>query len=244
MRIRTIVVVVAAIAAFAATAAGASAAEPAFFECAKLKGGGFADKLCSEGAGGSKGKYELAEGVATKTELTAKINELTVAGESFELSCTKSALTGRITGPKTVGHVLIELTNCELGGVACGASVGHHRGVIELGPLAGTLGYISASGHTVGIELEPETGTILSEFGCKPSGPPQYRLRGALFGAVSGNVNSFTKIFGITPDSGAFEGGESVGLQAEQIEGAESEAVTVVGSTWRMKTKTEVEVKA
>src|ERR1700729_2711893 len=54
------------VAMFALTAmvsASASAAEPEFYECAKVAGGKFADKKCSTPGSGKTAKYELQEGI-------------------------------------------------------------------------------------------------------------------------------------------------------------------------------------
>ena len=247
--VRTAIVVLASLGICGVAAAQASAAEPAFFECAKLKGGAFKDKLCSE-PGGGKGKYELAEGVGIDPEVTGKINETRITSENpesgFEIGCEKSrVLSGRLASPTRFSGVKIELANCEGGFLTCGATVGSHMHVIEAGPLAGPIGYISHESHTVGVELTPETGSTLAEFRCGGTGPPEYRLKGAIFGTLGGDINAFSKSFQIAVGGTlSFEGGEPNRLEVEEIATARTEVVRLSGTPWKLKGKSFLEAKA
>jgi hypothetical protein len=247
--LRTAIVVMAAVGIFGVTAAQSSAAEPAFFECAKLKGGEFKDKLCSE-PGAGKGKYELTEGVGANPELTGKISETLIAGESpdsgFEIGCEKSrVLSGRLASPTSFSGVMIQLANCDNGLLDCGATIGHHTHLIDIGPLAGPIGYISRGSHTVGVDLTPETGSTLAEFRCGGTGPPEYRFKGAIFGTLGGDINVFSKPFQIAVGGTlSFEGGEPNPLEVEEIATTQTEVVRLSGTPWKMKGKSLLEVKA
>lgn len=244
MRHAVLAIVMAAL--FGALAANAAAAEPAFFECAKLKGGAFADKLCSESAA-SKGKFELQEGISGKKKtFSAKAADIQLEGESLELLCLHVRMAGEVTAPSAVGHVTITMESCTTGaGLYCGAAVGHHRGVIELGPLSGTLGYIDAATRQVGLDLAPESGRVLGQFGCNAGDTPEDQLVGSLLGALSGDVDAVGKSFALgETGSGSFEGDEPQRLEALPIGSSEAEPLTVHAGTLKGTTGGDWEVKA
>lgn len=243
MRIRAAFWLLTAVVACAAMASAASAAEPAFYECAKLKGGAFGNKTCSEAAMPGKGKFELAEGIGSKHAFSSKIETFRMDVGELEITCEKSRLSGEFTSTTSLGNVHIELANCNEG--ECGEKVVHHVGVIEVGPLAGPIGYVSKETHEVAVNLAPESGTTLAEFNCAKAGPPAYRLKGSLFAKFETGVNAFTK----TPKlkatgNGAFEGGGPNPLQLETIEAATVEDITVSTSTWLLRDKSLLEIKA
>lgn len=246
---RVAILVVALLAIGTVTASAASASEPAFFECAKLSGGVYKDKLCSE-PGGAKGKYELQEALGAAHEVTGKINTIHLDGEgaesAFEVGCEKSrVLGGRLTSPTSFGGVEIELANCDTGNLDCGALIGHHMHVIDLGPLAGPIGYISRGSHTVGVDLGPESGSTLAEFRCGGTGAPEYRLKGSIFGTLGGDTNTFSKGLQITLGGAlGFEGGEPNRLSVEEISTTATEDLALSGTPWSLKTKSALELKA
>jgi len=86
--VRMASVALAALGLCGATAAAASAAEPAFFECAKISGGAFKDKLCSE-PGAGKGKFELQEGIGASGEVSTEIHQTRIEGER---NCSRSTM--------------------------------------------------------------------------------------------------------------------------------------------------------
>ncbi len=237
-------IVLAAVSLCGVLSAAASAAEPAFYECAKLKGGAYKDKLCSE-PGAGKGKFELAEGIGAAHTFSGKIRTFGINSEEIEIECENSRISGELTSPTSFGNFRIELANCNRGSTDCGATVGHHKNVIEVGPLAGPIGYTSRELHTVAVALTPETGTSLAEYRCGGSGPPEFRLKGTIFGALSGNVNHFAKTFTVaTTGPPNFEGGEPNPLEVEDIASSQRETVGVFGSPWGLKAKSALEIKA
>jgi hypothetical protein len=194
------------VALFALTAvavSSASAAEPAFYECAKLTAkpftGKYTDKKCSkeataeEKAAGKKNKYELKEGIGAKGGVKgfkgkggkATLHTPAVGGE---VTCKSFGDTGKVSTPTTETDVVSTFKTCESLKKKC-ASPGQKAGTIVTNPLKGSLGYISKSAKTVGVDLSPESGTVLAEFNCEGL---EIVTTGAVIGTMS-PVNVFTK---------------------------------------------------
>jgi len=181
------VVALAMFALFAVTAAGASAAEPAYFECAKVTGGKF-EKGC--GKEGGKGGYELKEGIGKKHGFKGKGGKATLhtAAVKGEVTCGGFKDSGELTSPTTQGKVLSTFSKCTSLGKNCN-SPSAKKGTITTNLLSGTLGRIK--GTEVGVALKAETGTVLAEFECE--GLIKVKVTGSVIGHIS-PVNTFSKV--------------------------------------------------
>ena len=193
---------VAVFAMAAVVSASASAAEPAFYECAKLTAkpytGKFTDKACSKAASaeeiaaGKKNKYELKEGIGTKGKAfkgkgpAATLHTPAVGGE---VTCKSFADTGFINTPTTENKVVSTFKTCESLKKKC-LSPGAKAGTIVTKNLQGALGYISKSPLKVGVVLSPETGTVLAEFNCEGL---EIETTGSVIGEQKGDINVFNK---------------------------------------------------
>jgi hypothetical protein len=194
------------VAVFAMTAlvsASASAAEPAFYECAKLTAkpytGKYTDKKCSKEATkteqeeGKKNKYELKEGVGPKGKPfkgkggKATLHTPAVGGE---VTCKSFKDEGHIATPTTESKVISTFSSCESLEKRC-TSPGAKTGSIVTKNLKGKLGYISKSPLKVGVQLEAETGTVLAEFTCEGL---SIVTTGAVIGEQKGDINVFSKV--------------------------------------------------
>jgi hypothetical protein len=182
-------------------AAGASAAEPALYECAKapkVEGkytGKYTDKKCSKEASpaekeaGKTNKYELQEGIGKGKAFKGKgsganLEVVTVGG----VACTSSGDSGKFTGPKSAGDVVVIFKGCELSGHKC-ENTGK-AGEVKTNPLKGEIGYISKATHEVGVDLSAETGLYEAQFHCGEIG---MRVSGSVIGVVTSAINVFTK---------------------------------------------------
>ncbi len=201
---------------FAIAAVSASAAEPAFYECAKVTGGKYS-KGCK--AEGGKGGYELREGIGAKHAFKGKGGKATLHTPAVggEVTCASFADKGELTSPTTEGKVVSTFSKCTSLGKSC-HSPGAKPGTIVTNPLKGSLGYINKAKDEVGVDLSAETGTVLAEFECEG-------LSIVTTGSVIGHqtpVNVFTKTMKSTfvvnsegfQDVKSFEGGPTDVLES------------------------------
>jgi len=203
MRIFTLLTVLGALVASVATAVAAAAAEPAFFECAKVGSGEFTSKTCS---GGGPGKFSLKEGTGRKLTFSLKSSLVELNSEAVEVSCLKTKLSGENTSATTVGGVFIKMSGCaEFPMISCTSS-GQKPGVILLGPLSGSLGYLNKAAKEVGVDLTGEGGHPLGEFACAGT---DFQLKGSVIGLRGGDIDAVSKTFSLKFGGfDAFEGGE------------------------------------
>lgn len=217
---------IAAFALAAVAAASASAAEPALYECAKAAKsgkkytGGYNNKTCSEANATHEGKYELKEGIGKGKAFkgkggTANLEIQSVGG----VSCTSSSDTGKFTGPKTGGNIVVVFEGCELLHHPCTNT--SKSGEIKTNPLKGEVGYIEGgkAAHEVGVELSAESGPYEAEFRCAEG---EFRVSGGVIGLVTSPKNVFTKEAGFLFQQSAgvqkykkLEGGPEVNLWTE-----------------------------
>jgi hypothetical protein len=191
------------VAVFALTAlvsASASAAEPAFYECAKLTvkpyKGKFTDKKCSKEATakeqeeGKKNKYELQEGVGKGKVFKGKGGSATLHTPAVggEVTCTSFGDTGKIATPTTETGILSTFKGCTSLKKKC-ASPGQKAGTIVTNKLKGVLGYINKAKHEVGVALSAEGAGNLAEFNCEGI---EIETSGSVIGTLE-PVNVFTK---------------------------------------------------
>jgi hypothetical protein len=121
---------------------------PEFGRCVKVGGGGaYTTPGCTAESTTETGAYSWVRGASEGGFTTALKPATTVkleAANKEKVTCTGESSTGRITGPKTVGNVVIKLTGCESLGEAC-TTAGLAAGELQTSTLEGTLGIISAT---------------------------------------------------------------------------------------------------
>jgi hypothetical protein len=213
-------------AALAVAAASATAAEPAYFECAKVATGTgkFSDKKCSKAGEGKTGKYELKEGIGKGKPFKGKGTKATLKTPTVggEVVCGANKNVGHLTSPTHAAGVVVTFSGCTSVGKKC-ASARQKAGTIVTKTLTADLGYIAKSTHKVGELLKAETGSIQAEFSCEGL---SIVVTGGVIGEIT-PVNTFTKTSNLsfTLTGGGlqtvtkFEGGSTTVLEAE-INGA------------------------
>jgi hypothetical protein len=172
--------VVAACAVAVATAIGAgsisvASAEtaPEFGRCVKAAAvkeegklvfhGAFTKATCLEESPTHTGHFEWEPGVV-KTGV--KISLKPVAKDFFEgaeellkVECTNETGSGTISGPKTVGGIVLTLTGCELfrgaGSLGACSAPGHAAGELQTSTLNGTIGWQNKAKKLVALSLSP-----------------------------------------------------------------------------------------
>jgi hypothetical protein len=184
------------VALLAATAAvsTASAAEPAFFECAKLKGGKFKGGCKEESA---KGNTELVEGVGTGKPLKGKGGEfrhyIPAIGDRGRFCTATKKVVGSLATPTTQKGVVLTWTGCEWTGKKC-ESAGQPHGTVVTNALEGTLGYVNAAEHRVGIDFTGEGGPDLASWDCEGL---EFEVGGSLIGEIT-PANTLTSTYTVT----------------------------------------------
>jgi hypothetical protein len=184
------------VALFAATAAvsTASAAEPAFFECVKLKGGKFKGGCKEESA---KGSAELVEGVGKGKLLKGKGGEfrkyVPAVGDRGPFCTGPTKTVGNLATPTTQKGVVLMFSVCEAGGKRC-TTPGQKTGNVATNALEGTLGYVNAAEHRVGIDFKGESGPDLATWSCEGL---EYEVSGSLIGEIT-PVNTLTTAYTVT----------------------------------------------
>jgi hypothetical protein len=198
-RVITLGLCLAALSAMAAvaTTAAASAAEPAFFECAKLKGGKYKGG-CKEES--TKGTAELVEGVGKGKTFKGKGTEfrkyVPAINDKGPFCTGTSKVVGKQVTPTVQKGVVLTFSECEAGGKRC-KSAGQKTGTVATEPLEGALGYVNAAEHRVGLDLAGEGGPVMMSWSCEGL---EYEVTGSLIGEISpvGVVtNTYTVTFAL-----------------------------------------------
>jgi hypothetical protein len=172
----------------------ASAAEPAFFECAKLKGGKYKGGCKEESA---KGAAELVEGIGKGKPIKWKSSTFSPFAPAInggKLKCTKVKMTGALTGTTSFNGLHLVESNCFGGTSKFCTSAGQPPHTVVSGPLEGTLGYINAAEHRVGLELQGEGGADLFDYNCEGL---EEDVGGSVIGEIT-PVNAFTNAYSIS----------------------------------------------
>ncbi|MGH2863791.1 MAG: hypothetical protein ACRDJX_00920 [Solirubrobacteraceae bacterium] len=204
-----------------ATAAGAGAAEPAFYECAKVAHGEFDGAFC-EGTGHGKPRWDLREGLG-KRKHSFFIKAGATRFDRPPYACTSSSLSGDLTSTTSFGHMRITLDGCtgSAGVAPACTSAGQRLGVVVLAPLSGVLGYIDREAHEVGVSVSSEDGGPVAAMKC---GGASFQLNGSLVGVLFGaDVNNVEKRFKLRFAS-VLEGFP----QVEQLEGGPPDTLSVL----------------
>ncbi len=165
---RAIVVAFCAALLSAIAAPASGAAEPAFYECVKVKGGKYQAGCTEEGG---KGGFEAVEGIGKPTALKASLTELEASiprqAARGELACKKIKFAGSLGSPTSMRGITITGTGCKerTREFTC-TTPGEPAGTVMSGPLGGTLGYIDAAEHRVGIDFTREGAGPILEYAC------------------------------------------------------------------------------
>lgn len=173
----------------------AAAAEPAFYECAKVKGGGFKDKQCTREAGSVKGeKFELREGIRKGKAFKGKGGEvrLYVPAIDAPLPCTGSKDEGKLASPTSVEHLVLIFTGCSTMFRPC-TSTGAKRGEVRTEPLDGRLGEIAPGSPGLLVSAHTAKGAAsIASIACEGL---SIEVSGSIIGEISGDVNVLSKSF-------------------------------------------------
>lgn len=211
---------VAVFALVAAASSSASATTPTYYECAKAAKsgktytGGYNNSTCTEVNAKGEGKYTLQPGRGKDKVFKGKGGAATLYTPAVggEVKCGASKDEGYINATfNGQEKVLVSFSKCTTSGKKC-TSAGAKAGEIKTNPLEGSLGYISASGPKVGIDLTGEGGKPSASFDCEGL---EIVTSGSVIGEVTGDINtidaSYTDAFTVN-GSGvqvptSFEGG-------------------------------------
>ena len=172
----------------------ASAAEPAFFECAKVMGGKFKGPCQVEGP---KGNHELQEGTGKGKPVKGKgttLSPFAPAINGGKLECTKTTLTGSLANATTFKGLRIVEKGCFGGTSRFCTSAGQPPHTVVSNLLEGTLGYINAAEHRVGLDLRGEGGADLFNYNCEGLTED---VGGSAIGEIT-PVNALTNAYTVT----------------------------------------------
>jgi hypothetical protein len=200
----TIGVCVALMAVFAAiSVASASAAEPALYECAKLKKNsktkkyeGKYEKGCEKTNAKGEGKYEIKEGIGKGKAFKGKSKGSNLEVRGFGgITCTSSTDTGKFTSPTTGDDIVATFKGCQFNGKKCES--GATAGEIVTNKLSGGVGYLEkgAKPPKVGVDIKAETGEVLAAMQCSLSishREQEFEVIGSVIAEVT-PLNKFTK---------------------------------------------------
>jgi hypothetical protein len=154
-------------------------AGPEFGRCVKVGGGGvYTNSGCTAESATETGAYDWVRGAAKGGYKTALKPTTTIKLEARSkevVTCTGESSSGLITGPKTVGEVIIKLTGCGSLGAPC-STAGLPAGELQTATLEGTLGIISTTekeGKEIvhpGLSLHAASNAPFLEYTCNISG--------------------------------------------------------------------------
>lgn len=200
--------------------------------------GAFDDSACSEPDPEHKGHFELTEGVVKGKPFKGRLSggaEFAIPEHFFrEVHCLGGKDQGVVTGATTLNRVVISLTGCEMPAFGKCNSAGAARGEIDTAPLSGSLGYIDASTHSVGVDLSGEGGAPFAEFSCEFG--MTIRIVGSDVIEITGEqLEVFGKVFELRSSAAeALEGGPIDRLEWEgkitEPEFSEPEPAPLLGS--------------
>lgn len=177
-----------------------SGGPPDFGRCIKTTGGKYEDSGCTATGTGKNYEWYAAFGSSqplAKTSFTEAIKEATNAVlETVNkniVTCESASGTGKYTGNKTIGSVVLTFTGCTAFGMSCTSS-GSATGTIVTKSLEGVIGIEELGAepllNTVGQDLYPvgHTGPI-GEFSC---GGIAMSIAGSIISPVNSNAMKLT----------------------------------------------------
>lgn len=225
-------------------AAGASAAaetKPYIVQCRETPGKGqWEDGQCSHTK--PNGGWETRAGGSMNDETfgaTSGASVLKTTPLGNELKCSSDVISGKITGPKTVGNVVITFSRCKEAAHSAECQ-NQGPGVIRTNPLKGKIGYLNKEETKVGLALEPEgaAGTLFASFTCHFSSGINWEVKKQVIGeletlntmsltnklvfAQSGGVQEWLNLLGETANR--FEtkvGGSGFNFEESGLEGVD-----------------------
>jgi len=205
---------------------------PEFGRCVKLaKGvkGLYSTAGCTAAATAEKFGYEWQQGPGAKAGFTTKFKEATsVALETVgkkRISCTGETGKGEYSGLKSVGHVALTLTGCELMGQKC-ATTGFAAGEIVTNTLEGELGWENKAKKAVALDLlAAVSGQPVAAFTCSAAA---VSIRGSVLVKLGAGKMSATETVKYSGTAGKqkpehFEGGLKDVLETSFSEGGSFE---------------------
>jgi hypothetical protein len=194
-------------------------AGPEFGRCVKVGGGGaYTNSSCTAESTTETGAYNWVRGAVKggfKTALKPTTLVKLEATNKEKVTCTGESSSGLITGPKTVGNVVIKLTGCGSLAAPC-TTAGLAPGELQTSPLEGTLGIISTTEkegkETVhpGLSLHAAGKAPFLEYTCNASGVAV--LNGSVIAPVASGKMTKTATLKYAATAGkqkpeSFEGG-------------------------------------
>jgi hypothetical protein len=177
-----------------------SSGAPEFGRCIKATGGKYEDAGCTTKGTGKNYEWHPAFGGSLPLEKTGFSNaikegtvaELETVGKNL-VTCTGETASGKYTGNKTVGSVIVTFTNCSSFGMSC-KSEGAATGTVVTSTLDGVLGVeelgTEPSLDKIGEDLFPvgHSGPI-GELKC---GGVQMTIAGSIISPVTANAMKLT----------------------------------------------------
>ncbi len=142
---------------------------------------------------GPEGKYELQEWTKYPKAFTKiTFGHVEIDAPSGFLVCPSgSTAAGELTGPKTVGNLVITFRNCEDLSYGGCSSAEAKVGEIRTKVLDGELGYRESGSKAVGLDLKGQSSEYMAEFKCGAL-PTHVVIKGSIVGSFW-PVNTFTK---------------------------------------------------
>jgi hypothetical protein len=243
MKLRVVVAAAClAVSLVASLGAGSAFAEkPAWYECAKVKGGPF-EKGCEKegGTGGWVVRPGIGKGNTFKGTGGEMSWHLVIPGKGdIKTTCASWKIAGGVAAPNKVTKVAFELKKCKVLGAPCKTEGGPIE-TIESESLAGELGYMNKSHSAAGLSLYNEAAPgsgLMATFECETFA--KERWSGAIIASITPflvmgkekTLNYSVGAFlgepkpGYTPltNPPAFEeGAEPVGTQLTELNGPET----------------------
>jgi hypothetical protein len=177
-----------------------SGGPPEFGRCIKTTGGAYEDAGCTKAGGSKSYEWHPAFGGSMPLEKTGFSNvlkegtnaELETVGKNLVV-CTGENASGKYTGNKTVGSVVVTFTGCSAFGMSCN-SEGQAAGTVVTRTLEGVLGVeelgAEASLNKIGQALFPvgHSGSI-GEFRC---GGVLMTISGSIISPMPANIMKLT----------------------------------------------------
>jgi hypothetical protein len=150
------------------------------------------------GATEAKGTLPDMYTIKNKTGVSAYFTTIFLGADTV-VGCTSSVGAGVVTTSTLFSSIGIVYSGCEVDGISACTSPGASSGEVTTKTLHGALRYISAPSKTVGLEISPTTGTLVSEFSCL-GGLVKGKLEGCVIGQVT-PINTVTTTLEVTFNS-------------------------------------------
>ena len=162
-------------------------------ECVVSKAGDYGTGCKKEGGAQFKGHEDqtITKNYAKKSK--SGVVRIRVPALKTLLECASSTDTGEVTPPNKEAKIVIKFIKCKREGRPC-TTAGAKKEELVSKPLKGELGWISKVNKEVGLDLQPEAGTVLLEADCEGF---NVKVEGSVIGRIT-PVDVFTHLFTIT----------------------------------------------